>query len=82
MVRHSIQIHGQNFYHLYKLPMSNQYFWRTYTSKLMASFFQVAALTVRFGRLTEEYQGFKVKGYLNEEKKLQDLFSRKKLNIG
>ena len=49
-------------YHLYKLPMSNQYFWKTYTSKLMTSFFQVAALTVRFGRLTEEYQGFKVKG--------------------
>ena len=43
---------------------------------------QVAALTVRFGRLTEEYQGFKVKGYVNEEKKLQDLFFRKKLNIG
>ena len=43
---------------------------RRYTSKLMVSLFQVAALTVRFGRLTEEYQGFKVKGYVNEEKKV------------
>ena len=38
---------------------------------------QVAALTVRFGRLTEEYQGFKVKGYVNEEKSCKICFSGK-----